>query len=154
MTFQMAFKYCKRTSELVGRWENESGTHVGLDVLVLQVERVLPDIDADDGDERQEGVLVRGRRELEALRRRVVSLFRSLSRPYKNGEEEGRRTSQPQPEPWMPAVVVLNSFLRLSRLPKAATMASLRGPSLRSPPLPLFSDEAGAKFFQKSEWLM
>ena len=52
MTFQMAFKYCKRTSELVGRCANESGTHVGLDVLVLQVERVLPDVNADDGDVR------------------------------------------------------------------------------------------------------
>ena len=36
---------------------------------------MLPDVDADDGHKRQERVLVRGRRELEALRRRVVSLF-------------------------------------------------------------------------------
>ena len=34
------------------------GTHVGLDVEVLEVERVLPDIDANDWDVRDERVLV------------------------------------------------------------------------------------------------
>ena len=34
-------------------------THVDLDVEVLEVERVLPDVDADDGDVGQERVLVR-----------------------------------------------------------------------------------------------
>ena len=54
----------------------------------------------------------------------------------------------------MAAVVVLNSFLKASREPHCLIMASLRGPSRRVPPLPLPSDEAGARFFQKSEWLM
>ena len=34
-------------------------TYVSLDVEVLEVERVLPDVDADDGDVGQERVLVR-----------------------------------------------------------------------------------------------
>ena len=34
-------------------------TYVNLDVEVLEVERVLPDVDADDGDVGQERVLVR-----------------------------------------------------------------------------------------------
>lgn len=33
-------------------------------------------------------------------------------------------------------------------------MAVLSGPSLRTPPLPRPSDAEGARFFQKSEWLM
>lgn len=91
-----------------GRYNAEKGremgaTYVDLDVEVLQVERVLPDIDADDGDKRQERVLVRGRRELEALRRRVVSLFQSLSRPYKNGkEDEDNARASPSQSPGCP----------------------------------------------------
>ena len=46
-------------------------TYVGLDVEVLEVERVLPDVDADDGDVGEQGVLVRGGGELEALGARV-----------------------------------------------------------------------------------
>ena len=42
-------------------------THVGLDVEVLEVEGVLPDVDADEGDVRQQGVLVRGGDDFEAL---------------------------------------------------------------------------------------
>ncbi len=63
-------------------------------------------------------------------------------------------TSQPQPEPWIEAVVALNSFLKASTVPQFCSMADLRGPSLMAPPLPLPSDLAGARFFQKSEWLM
>lgn len=63
-------------------------------------------------------------------------------------------TSHPHPEPWIEAVVVLNSFLRFSRLPKDWSMASLRGPAASLPPFPFPSEAAGARLFQKSEWLM
>ena len=53
----------------------EINTHVGLDVKVLEVESVLPDVDADDGDEAEEGVLVGGGSDLEALRLGVVALL-------------------------------------------------------------------------------
>ncbi len=63
-------------------------THVRLDVEVLEVEGVLPNVDADDGDKRQKGVLVGGRRDLETLGRRVEALqsrrfvtVRSVKRP-------------------------------------------------------------------------
>ena len=68
--------------------------------------------------------------------------------------KEEKLTSQPQPEPWMAAVVALNSLTKLSKEPHCLRMASLRGPSRRAPPLPLPSEEAGARFFQKREWLM
>ena len=41
------------------RTRHSRDTHVDLDVQVLKVERVLPDVDADDGDVGQERVLVR-----------------------------------------------------------------------------------------------
>ena len=50
-------------------------TYVGLDVEVLEVERVLPDVDTDDGDMGEERVLVRRGRDLDDLRRRVVALW-------------------------------------------------------------------------------
>ena len=50
----------------------EKGTHVGLDVVVLEVERVLPDVDADDGDVGEKWVLVRGGDDLELLGVSVV----------------------------------------------------------------------------------
>ena len=116
---------------------------------------MLPDVDADDGDVRQERVLVRGGGDLDLLGGRVQALQGSEIQiaPICEQRKTGR-TSQPQPEPWMPAVVVLNCFLKSSKEPKTEEMASLSGPSLRTPPLPLPSDEAGARFFQKSEWLM
>ena len=49
-------------------------THVGLDVEVLEVEGVLPDIDADDGKQVQKRVLVSRRRDLELLGRWVQAL--------------------------------------------------------------------------------
>ena len=49
-------------------------TYVSLDVQVLQVERVLPDVDADDGDVGQEGVLVGGGGDFEDLSLGVVAL--------------------------------------------------------------------------------
>jgi len=65
-----------------------------------------------------------------------------------------RRTSQPHPEPWMAAVAALNSFFKLSRLPKDSTMACLRAQSFKTPPCPFFLSAAGARFFQKREWLI
>ena len=49
-------------------------TYVSLDVEVLEVEGVFPNIDADDGDVRQERILVGGGRDLDHLGRRVVAL--------------------------------------------------------------------------------
>ena len=54
--------------------ENQRNTHVGLDIEVLEVESVLPDIDADVGDEAEEGILVGGGSNLEALSLAVVTL--------------------------------------------------------------------------------
>ena len=53
----------------------KKNTHVGLDVLVLEVERVLPDVDADDRDMAEERVLVRRRRDLNDLRGGVPALY-------------------------------------------------------------------------------
>lgn len=65
---------CKNKRE-TGIRERE-GTHVSLDVLVLEVERVLPDIDANNGDMAEERVLVSRSSNLETLVRRVQSLHR------------------------------------------------------------------------------
>ena len=76
----MALRYCGTgggASELAlkpTRNFRDGCTHVRLDVEVLEVEGVLPDVDADDGDEGEEGVLVGGRRDLETLGRRVQAL--------------------------------------------------------------------------------
>ena len=56
------------------REETGQATYVGLHVEVLEVECVLPDVDADDGNMRQERVLVRGGSNLKNLGRGVVSL--------------------------------------------------------------------------------
>lgn len=48
-------------------------THVDLDVLVLEVEGVLPDVDTNDGDVAKERVLVRSGDDLELLGIRVVA---------------------------------------------------------------------------------
>ena len=49
-------------------------THVSLDVEVLEVESVLPNVNANDGDVGQERVLVGGRCDLNDLGRGVVAL--------------------------------------------------------------------------------
>lgn len=49
-------------------------TYVGLDIQVLQVERVLPDVNADHRRMGQKRVLVRGRDDFKTLRRRVYAL--------------------------------------------------------------------------------
>ena len=53
------------------------GTYVGLDVEVLEIEGVLPDVDANNGDVGQERVLVGSRRDLNDLGRGVVALQQS-----------------------------------------------------------------------------
>lgn len=80
-------KHCTRTQEsgnagerqsMPGLWQRcRRCTHVDLDVEVLEVEGVLPDVDADDGDVREERVLVGGGGDLETLRLRVHALCRS-----------------------------------------------------------------------------
>jgi hypothetical protein len=103
-----------------------SGQVVGLDVLVLEVEGVLPDVDSNDRSEGEERVLVGGGSDLELLGGRVVSL--------KGGEDEIRMpgvstvssqsrgrfgtsilTSHPHPDPWTARVAVLNAFLKAGR---------------------------------------
>ena len=78
-------------------------TYVGLDVEVLEVERVLPDVDADDGDVRQERVLVGSGGDLEDLQGGVVALSQTQTQTFgtHTGKTETDRvlTSQPQPEP-------------------------------------------------------
>jgi len=51
-------------------------TDVDLDILVLEVECMLPDINTDDGSVGQEGVLVSCRDDLKAFGDRVNTLQR------------------------------------------------------------------------------
>ena len=50
-------------------------THVGLDILVLEVERMLPDINTNDRQVGEERILVCSRRNLQLLGRRVDTLI-------------------------------------------------------------------------------
>jgi hypothetical protein len=49
-------------------------THINLNVKVLEIECMLPDVDPDDRDVSQKWVLVCGRDDLEALGRGVQTL--------------------------------------------------------------------------------
>lgn len=69
----MALRYCDRTCQH-GANVDAVYTHVGLDVEVLEVERVLPDVDADDGHVRQKRVLVSRGDNLQSLQGGVVAL--------------------------------------------------------------------------------
>lgn len=72
---------------------------------------MLPDVDTDDGDMSEEGVLVGSGHNLKTLVRGVVSLHQQREETVVLTSRLKRRlTSQPQPEPWIPAVIVLNSF--------------------------------------------
>jgi hypothetical protein len=42
-------------------------TNIGFDVLILEVERMFPDINTDDGDVAQEGILISGGGDLKTL---------------------------------------------------------------------------------------
>ena len=114
---------------------------------------MFPDIDTNDGGMSQERILVSSGHDLEtsgwAQSLTTMSLFQQQIDDWQK-----KRTSHPQPEPWIPAVVVLNSFLRFSRLPNRESIASFKGPGFKVPPLPLFWEAGGAKFFQNKEWLM
>ena len=57
----------------ISRW----GTHLGLDVEILKVKRMFPNVDADDGNVRQERILVGRRHDLEDLALGVEALHRS-----------------------------------------------------------------------------
>ena len=48
------------------------GAYIGLDILVLEVEGVLPDVDTDNGEMAQKRVLVGCRGNLKLLRRLVI----------------------------------------------------------------------------------
>jgi len=117
---------------------------------------VLPNVDADDRVVREKRVLVSRRDDFELAGGRVGTLKsqKDQSRYLKKRIQPpvgGRRTSQPQPEPWIPAVVVLNSFVKFGTDPQRSQMAFLRGPSWSFPPWPLSSLAEGARFLQKRE---
>jgi hypothetical protein len=123
---------------------------------------MFPNVNTDDGDVSEKRILVGCSDNLQFTTGWVEALMitsgqsRHLSRNpgHFGGCMDRKRTSQPQPEPWMPAVAVLNSFFKLSTVPQRSQMAVFRGPSLSTPPLPLRSVAEGARFFQKREWLM
>jgi len=123
---------------------------------------MLPNVNTDDGDVSEKRILVGCGDDLQFASGRVDALMVTSGQSRHPSQTPGHfgermdwtRTTQPQPEPWMPAVVVLNSFLSLSTDPQRSQMAAFRGPSLSTPPLPLRSVAEGARFFQKREWLM
>lgn len=91
-------------------------THIDFNVEVLEVECVLPNVDADDRHVGQQRVLVGSGDNFQALSGGVQSL--PCTSENARILAKIKLTSHPQPDPWIPAVVVLNSFLRLSKLPK------------------------------------
>jgi hypothetical protein len=82
-------------------------TYISLDVEVLEVEGMLPDVNADDRDMAEERILVSSGCDLQTLGGGVVPLKEDqlIEAAQRTGN---RHTSHPQPEPWIPAVVVLN----------------------------------------------
>ena len=77
-------------------------THIRLDILVLEIEGVLPHIDTDDGHQVQEGVLVGGSGNLQTLSGGVESLRTKITRYRSNFVWNWftcELTSQHQPEP-------------------------------------------------------
>lgn len=75
MTFQIAVRYCGRELE---RFRMRKGsTYVDLNVLVLEIEGMLPDINADDRDVSQEGILIGGGGDFENLGRGVDTLCKT-----------------------------------------------------------------------------
>lgn len=100
------------------RWGKEIVcTHVELGTQVLEVERALPDIDTNDGDVREERVLVGGGGNVKAL---VLG-------------------SGPDTR------VVSKKTGHLSSLTHEPVIASLSGPSYSVPLQPLPSNDAGAR---------
>lgn len=78
MTFQMALRYYNASTARGHREATiaHGNTHLGLYVEVLKVKRMLPNVNAEDGDVRQERVLVHRRHDLERLALDVVALRR------------------------------------------------------------------------------
>ena len=75
---------------------NNPGTHIDLYVEILQVESVLPDINADDGGEREERILVSRGGNLELFGGMVITLMI----PNQSGHEmtaSWRATHKPTP---------------------------------------------------------
>ena len=76
---------------------------------------MLPDINTDDGSEREERILVSRGSNLELFGGMVIALMvPNQSRHLNDCQLGALRTSQPQPEPWIPAVVVLKSATKAS----------------------------------------
>ena len=76
-------------------------SHVGLYVLILEVERMLPDVNADDGQVREKRVLVRGRSDLELLGSLVQTLQNNqLRKLIRKSSSNGVRASPSQTPEW------------------------------------------------------
>ena len=129
-------------------------THICLDVEILEVERVLPDVNANDRHKSQKWVLIGRRRDFESFHLGIEGLAMEVICQIfiRNGWE--KLASHPQPEPWTAAAAVLNCLIKSSRLPKVERMASLSRPSFKTPPFPFPAELGGARIFQKREWLM
>lgn len=54
--------------------KKKNDTHIRLHIQILQIKRMLPHVDADHGEMREQRVLVRRRRDLQLLGRRVHAL--------------------------------------------------------------------------------
>lgn len=75
MTFQIALRYWITDVKQVRYTSNRKDeTHVDLNIEVLEIEGMLPDVDPDDGDQVQERVLVRGGGNLQGFGGGVQSL--------------------------------------------------------------------------------
>jgi hypothetical protein len=125
-------------------------TDIRLDVLILQVERMLPNIDTNNRN-----------MTLKRMGKSPFSKFkiRRETNSLKSGSWLGVVTisnfpvcslypHQPHPEPWTAAVLVFIAFLKASTEPKSRSRAAeRRGADLSEPP----PAEAGARFFQKRE---
>jgi hypothetical protein len=128
----------RRTKSVVTKGRD---THVGLDVEVLEVERVLSDIDTDDGDEAEERVLVGRSGDLEALSLGVVSLHLPLNHPFQISKQM-RKTYEPTP----------SKTLNLQRGHVELLPEVIKRPEcdvLEDAAGPLLAAAGGARFFRK-----
>lgn len=77
---------------------------------------MLPYIDANEGHIRKKWVLIGGCGYRQSLVFGINTLVSGMVN-IKADADGIELTSQPQPDPWIAAVVVLNSRIKLSRLP-------------------------------------
>jgi hypothetical protein len=56
-------------------------TYISLDVEILKVEGMLPNVNADDGDVGEEGILVSSSYDLQTLGGRIVALRKERQQP-------------------------------------------------------------------------